>query len=113
MTKILHNPRCRKSRNTLKILEEKGESIEIVEYLKNPPTRDELEEIIGMLNISPIELIRKGEGIFKENYKGRQLSDEEWIQAMIDNPILIERPIVLKNGKAAIGRPPEQVLVIL
>ena len=73
MTKILHNPRCRKSRNTLKILEEKGESIEIVEYLKNPPTRDELEEIIGMLNISPIELIRKGEGIFKENYKGRQL----------------------------------------
>ncbi|MDP4678966.1 MAG: arsenate reductase (glutaredoxin), partial [Cyclobacteriaceae bacterium] len=57
--------------------------------------------------------IRKGEGIFKENYKGRQLSDEEWIQAMIDNPILIERPIVLKNGKAAIGRPPEQVLVIL
>lgn len=113
MTKIYHNPRCGKSRNTLKLLEEKGESIEIVEYLKDHPSKDQLTDIIKMLGIAPLELIRKGQSIFKEHYKGKDLSDNEWIDAMIENPILIERPIVIKNGKAAIGRPPEQVLDIL
>lgn len=113
MTKIYHNPRCGKSRSTLKLLEEKGESVETIEYLKNHPSKNELTEIIDMLGIAPLQLIRKGETIFKENYKGKVLSDKEWIDAMIENPILIERPIVVKDGKAAIGRPPEQVLDIL
>ena len=113
MTKIFHNRRCGKSRNTLKLLEENGESVEIIEYLKNHPSKDEITEIVNMLGIAPLQLIRKGESVFKEQYKGKILSDEEWIDAMIENPILIERPIVLKNGKAAIGRPPEQVLDIL
>ena len=113
MTHIFHNPRCGKSRSTLKLLEEKGESVEIVEYLKTNPSKKELTEIIDMLGIAPLELIRKGESIFKEQYKGKDLTDEEWIDAMIENPILIERPIVVKDGKAAIGRPPEQVLDIL
>jgi len=113
MTKIFHNPRCGKSRSTLKLLEEKGESVEIVEYLKTNPSKKELTEIIDMLGIAPLELIRKGESIFKEQYKGKEFTDEEWIDAMIKNPILIERPIVIKDGKATIGRPPEQVLDIL
>ncbi|MFT7033262.1 MAG: arsenate reductase [Cyclobacteriaceae bacterium] len=113
MTQIFHNPRCGKSRSTLKLLEEKGESVKIVEYLKTNLSKKELAEIIDMLSISPLELIRKGESIFKEQYKGKELTDEEWIDAMIKNPILIERPIVVKDGKAAIGRPPEQVLDIL
>ncbi len=113
MTEIYHNPRCGKSRDTLKILEEKSEPIEIVEYLKSTPSKEQLVAIIKMLGISPLQLIRKGEKIFKENYKGKNLSDDEWITVMLENPILIERPIVIKNGKAAIGRPPESVLEIL
>ncbi|MEQ6118487.1 arsenate reductase (glutaredoxin) [Reichenbachiella sp. MALMAid0571] len=113
MTKIYHNPRCGKSRQTLKILEEKGEQIEIVEYLKNTPGREELLAIIKMLGITPLELVRKGESIFKENYKGKDLSDDQWIDTMLAHPILIERPIVIKNGRAAIGRPPESVLEVL
>ena len=113
MTKIYHNPRCRKSRETLQLLEEKGETPEIVEYLKSNPSKKELEEIIDMLGIPPLKLIRKGEGIFKENFKGKELSDEQWIDAMVEHPILIERPIVVKNGKAMIGRPPESVVEIL
>lgn len=113
MTQIFHNPRCGKSRNTLKLLENKGESVEIIEYLKANPSKKQLTEIIDMLGIAPLELIRKGESIFKEQYKGKTLTDEQWIDAMIENPILIERPIVIKDGKAAIGRPPEQVLDIL
>jgi len=113
MTEIYHNPRCGKSRETLKILENKSEQVEIVEYLKYTPSKDRLVAIIEMLGISPLELIRKGEKIFKENYKGKNLSDDEWINVMLENPILIERPIVIKNGRAAIGRPPESVLEIL
>jgi len=113
MTEIYHNPRCGKSRETLKILEDKSEQVEIVEYLKYTPSKDRLVAIIEMLGISPLELIRKGEKIFKENYKGKNLSDDEWINVMLENPILIERPIVIKNGRAAIGRPPESVLEIL
>lgn len=113
MTEIYHNPRCGKSRETLKILENKSEQVEIVEYLKHTPSKARLVAIIEMLGISPLELIRKGEKIFKENYKGKNLSDDEWINVMLENPILIERPIVIKNGRAAIGRPPESVLEIL
>lgn len=113
MATIYHNPRCRKSRDTLNLLQEKGEQTEIVEYLKTNPTKEQLTDILGMLGIKPLELIRKGERIFKEEFKGKDLSDKEWIDAMVTNPILIERPIVVKDGKAAIGRPPEKVLDIL
>lgn len=110
---IYHNPRCGKSRNTLAILNEKGVNVEIVEYLKEPPSRNELKNVITKLGIKPIELIRKGEEVFKSNYKDKNLSDDEWIDAMIENPILIERPIVIKGDKAIIGRPPEKVLELI
>lgn len=113
MTKIFHNPRCSKSRETLKIIENKEERIEIIKYLENPPSKKELKEIISLLNIKPIELVRIQEKEWKENFKNQTLSDEEIIDAMIKFPRLIERPIVVKNDKAIIGRPPENVLKIL
>ncbi len=112
-TVIYHNPRCGKSRETLKILNERGENVQVVEYLKYCPSFEELKAIIDKLGLKPFDIIRKGEKIYKESYKGKDLSDDEWIQAMIENPILIERPIVVKANKAAVGRPPEQVLEIL
>lgn len=112
--KIYHNPRCSKSRQTLQLLEEKGVQPDIVEYLKQAPSKEELVSVLSLLAIVPRELMRKGESIYKElNLKDASLSDEQLIAAMLENPILIERPIVLANGKAAIGRPPESVLDIL
>lgn len=112
--KIYHNPRCSKSRQTLALLEENGAQADVIEYLKNAPTKQELKSVLSLLSISPRDLMRKGESVYKElNLKDASLSDEQLIQAMLDNPILIERPIVLANGKAAIGRPPESVLDIL
>lgn len=113
MTKIYHNPRCRKSRETLQLLEKNKEEITIIEYLNTPPTKEELNGIVQMLGIKPEQLLRKGESIFKEQFKGQELTDDEWIDAMIEYPKLIERPIVIKEGKAALGRPPENVLTIL
>lgn len=113
MIQILHNPRCTKSRETLKILQDANAEIEIVEYLKDVPTAAELEGIILKLGIKPFELVRKGETIFKEQFKGKPLTDGEWIQAMIEFPKLIERPIVIKGDQAEIGRPPERVLNLL
>jgi arsenate reductase len=110
--KIYHNPRCSKSRQGLAILEESKFEFETVKYLDNPPTQKELSEIIKMLGISPIQLVRKGEAIWKEQYKGKELSDNEIISAMVKNPKLIERPIVINNGKAVIGRPPENIKTI-
>ena len=95
------------------MIEDKSVKPEKVEYLKTPPSKEELKEIIAMLGIAPLKLIRKGEAEFKENFKGKELSDEEWIDAMVQFPKLIERPIVINDGKAAIGRPPENVLDIL
>ncbi|MCX2742297.1 arsenate reductase (glutaredoxin) [Mangrovivirga sp. M17] len=111
--KIYHNPRCAKSRDTLKIIKEKGVEPEIVEYLKETPSKEELKEVINMLGVSPQEIIRKGEADYKENFKGKDLSDEEWIDAMVEYPKLIERPIVIKGDKAVIGRPPENVNELL
>ncbi|HBY67890.1 MAG TPA: arsenate reductase (glutaredoxin) [Flavobacteriaceae bacterium] len=113
MTTIYHNPRCSKSRQTLQILEEKNEDISIIKYLEEPPTKKELKQILELLNIKPIALVRKNEQIWKDNFKGKDLSQDEVIDAMIANPKLIERPIVVKNNKATIGRPPENVLNIL
>ena len=110
---IYHNPRCSKSRQTLGILQDKGAEIKIVEYLKNVPTREDLSTLISQLGITPMELIRKGEAVYKENYKGKELSDDEWIDAMVSHPKLIERPIVTFGKKAIIGRPPEKVLELI
>ncbi len=113
--KIFHNPRCRKSRETLKLVEENvgKDQIEIVKYLETPPSEAELKSILSMLEISPIELVRKGEKEWKEEFKNQDLSDEDLIKVMVKNPILIERPIVIAHGKAVLGRPPENVLVLL
>ena len=113
MTTIYHNPRCRKSRETLELITSKRESPNIVEYLKTPPNYEELAGIVDLLGIKPLALIRRNEKVFKEQFKGQDLSDEEWLNVMIENPILIERPVVVKDGKATIGRPPESVLDIL
>lgn len=111
--KIYHNPRCSKSRQTLQIIQDKNVDVEIVEYLKDLPTMDELTNIIKILGISPLQLVRKGEADYKENFKGKELTNEEWIEAMIQYPKLIERPIVIKDNKAVLGRPPENVLELI
>lgn len=110
MTTIYHNPRCRKSRETLQLLQERGIEPKIVRYLEDPLTPSQLQQLLQQLGLEPIRLIRKGEAIWKEQFKGKELSDQELIQAMIDHPKLMERPIVVHSGKAALGRPPEQVL---
>ena len=111
---IYHNPRCSKSRQTLQLLQEQGVEPQVTEYLKTPPDRETLEKILDMLGLEPRELMRTKEAEYKEaGLDNPGLSREQLIQAMIDLPKLIERPIVIKNGKAAIGRPPEKVLDIL
>ena len=111
--KIYHNPRCSKSRQTLALLQENGVEPEVVLYLDNVPTIDELRALLAKLGISPMQLVRKGESTWKENFKGKELMDDEIIAAMIANPKLIERPIVVKDNKAVLGRPPENALELL
>ena len=111
--KIYHNPRCRKSRETLELLQEKGIEPEIILYLANPPDKQELKAVLSKLGIKPEQLIRKGEPIFKEYFKGKKLTDEQWIEAMATYPKLIERPIFIKGDKAVIGRPPVNVLQLI
>lgn len=113
MIEIYHNPRCTKSRETLQLLESKGIEPKVIEYLKDVPTEQELKGILKKLGIKATDLLRKNEAIFKELYKGKELSEDEWIKAMIQYPKLIERPIVINGQKAALGRPPEKVLDIL
>jgi|TARA_B100000929_G_C15424053_1_gene392385 arsenate reductase len=110
---IYHNPRCSKSRQTLELLKEKSIEPEVVEYLKTPPNAAELKDILGKLGLSPDELMRKKEAIYKELGLAGVSDENELITAMVNNPKLIERPIVIKGDKAAIGRPPESVLDIL
>jgi arsenate reductase len=109
MVKIYHNSRCRKSREGLAFLESKTSDFEIIEYLKTPLSFNELKEIISKLGIKPLELIRKQEADFKENFKGKDLTDDEYIQAMVDYPKLIERPIVVNDEKAVLGRPTDKI----
>lgn len=111
--KIYHNPRCGKSREGLAILHESKLPFEIINYIETPLSTTELTEIIKLLGIPPIDLVRKNESIWKENYKGKILSDSEIIALLAANPKLIERPIVINNGKAVIGRPPELIKSIL
>ena len=111
--KIWHNPRCSKSRNTVALLDEKGVDAEVIKYLDTPPSRDEIVEVLGMLNLSARELMRTKEDIYKE-LGLKDVSDEDkLIDVMVQNPKLIERPIVIKDGKAAIGRPIENVIDLL
>ncbi|MAZ35908.1 arsenate reductase (glutaredoxin) [Salibacteraceae bacterium] len=110
---IYHNPRCSKSRQTLAILQEHEAKIKVTEYLKESLLKEELEETIDKLGISPCELIRKGESEYVNNFKGKDLSEEDCLQAMIDYPKLMERPIVIRGNQAIIGRPPENVLKLL
>jgi len=111
--KIYHNPRCSKSRQTLNLIKEKGAEVEVIEYLKVIPSEKELSHIIKLLGIKPEKLLRKGEVDYKENFKGKTLSDNAWISAMVQYPKLIERPIVVSDNKAILGRPPENVLDLL
>lgn len=113
MTKIYHNPRCSKSRQGLEILENSGKPFEIVKYLDDNLSAEALTEIITLLGIKPIALVRKNEAIWKSDFKGKDLSDAEIIDAMVNNPKLIERPIVVNGNKAVIGRPPSLILDII
>ncbi len=114
MTTIYHNPRCSKSRQTLQLLQERGIEPEVVLYLETPPDATTLADIIDRLGITPRELLRKGEAEYKEaGLADATLSDRQLIAAMVAHPKLIERPIVLHEGKAVLGRPPENVLDIL
>lgn len=113
MIKIYHNPRCRKSREGLEVLEKSGQDFEVVKYLEEVPSKEELKTIIEYLGIAPMELVRKNEAVWKEKYKGKALSDDEIITAMAENPKLIERPIVMKDKKAVIGRPSEKINTLL
>ena len=102
MMKIYHNPRCSKSRQTLQLIQNAGVKPEIIEYLNDIPSKEELKSVINILGMKPYDLLRRGESDFKENYKGKVLSDSQWIDAMIKYPKLIERPIVVKGKKAVL-----------
>ena len=113
MIKIYHNPRCSKSRQGLEILENSGKPFEIVKYLDDTLSEKALTELIALLGIEPIALVRKNEAIWKSDFKGKTLTDAEVIDAMVNNPKLIERPIVVNGNKAVIGRPPQLILDII
>lgn len=113
-TRIFHNPRCSKSRQTLELLQKQGIEPEIIRYLETPPTEQELDHILTLLNLEPRQLMRTKEPEYKAlGLDDPALTREQLIRAMVETPKLIERPIVLANGKAAVGRPPEKVLEIL
>jgi len=113
MFTIYHNPACSKSRATLELLRESGVPLRVIEYLKTPPNAAELAFIVDKLGIKPADLARKGEAVFKERFAGRELSDAQWLAAMVEHPMLIERPIVVTDTAAVIGRPPENVRRLL
>lgn len=110
---IYHNPSCSKSRETLALIEASGVKPRVIEYLKNPPSEAELAALVRKLGIAPMELVRKNESVFKEKYAGKKLSDREWIQALATDPILMQRPIVVRGDAAVIGRPPENARRLL
>ncbi|RNI21856.1 arsenate reductase (glutaredoxin) [Rufibacter latericius] len=113
MITIYHNNRCGKSRQALELLQASGQEVQVVSYLTETPSVEELREVLAKLNLGPEDIIRKGEKLYKEVYATQHLTQEEWLQVLVQNPILIERPIVVNGEKAVIGRPPENVLTIL
>jgi arsenate reductase len=110
---MYNNPDCSKCKNVLALLKEKGIEPELINYLETTPSADELKEVLQILGIAPLDLVRKKERIFKEQYIGKELSDDEWIEVLITHPILIERPIVTEGNRAIIGRPPTKVLNLI
>ena len=110
---IYHNARCSKSRSAREIVAGRGIEARIVEYLKTPPSRDELRTVLQKLGMKASELVRRGEEEYKQHYAGRTLTEDEWLDAMAEHPILIERPIVVRGDRAVVGRPPEKVLELL
>jgi arsenate reductase len=113
MITIYHNPRCRKSREGLAVVESSGKDFEVIKYLEKGLTTNELQDIIKKLDIPPLELVRKNEIIWKENYKGRELTDNEIIEAMSNHPKLMERPVIINGENAVIGRPSSTISSIL
>ncbi len=110
---IYHNPRCSKSRAACELIAARGVEATVIDYLTTPPSRDELRLLLKKLGMTPHQLVRRGEAAFSEHYAGRELSDEQWLDALLAHPILIERPIVVCGDQAVIGRPPEKVLELL
>lgn len=113
MITIYHNPRCRKSRETLRLIEESGQPFEVVEYLKQPLSASEIQELLDMLEMEAPALVRKNEAIWKEHYRGKQLDEAQILTAMETHPKLMERPVVVRGKKAILGRPPENVHALL
>lgn len=113
MLKIYHNSRCSKSQGACDLLKENRINAEVIEYLKTPPTENEIVEILEKLNMKAFEIVRKGEEVFKSKFAGKEYSESEWIKILAENPILIERPIIVKGNKAVIGRPSENILELL
>ena len=111
--RVYHNARCSKSRSACQLLEERGLGFEVVEYLKTPPSRDELAAVLAKLGMTAEALVRKGEAIYKTEFEGRTLSEAEWLDALVAHPILIERPIVVRGERAVVARPPEKALALL
>ena len=113
MITIWHNNRCSKSRNAVCLLEDKNVQAEVFEYLKTPPTAEQIKEVIQKLGIESEVLVRKGEEIYKTEYKGKALTYDQWIEAFVKYPVLIERPIIIKGDRAVIGRPIENIDILL
>lgn len=113
MVQILHNPRCAKSRAGLKFLQDRGIEPEIIKYLDNPPSAEEFKEILRKMGAKPVDVLRKNEAIYKEKFKGKEFTDDEWVEIMVNNPKLIERPIVINGDKAVLGRPAEKIEEVL
>lgn len=113
MITIYHNTRCSKSREVCILLEKKKVKTEVVEYLKTPPTQSEIKELLKMLGMNAVDLVRKKEPLFLNKFEGKKLTEAQWIKAMAQNPILIERPIIVKGKKAIIARPPEKIVAFL
>lgn len=111
--KIYHNPRCSKSRNGLAFLEEKGCEFEVVKYLDEGLNEDELANLIAKTGKTPFDFVRQHEQLYKSEYKGKELSDREWIKVLVENPRLLHRPIIINGDKAVLGNPPENINDIL
>jgi arsenate reductase (glutaredoxin) len=113
MLKIYHNPKCKKSREGLKYLQDKGIDLEIVNYIKNGITEQELSDIIMKLNLKPVDIVRTRGNLFRKELKGKSFTDMEWIRILVENPELIQRPIVITRYKAVIAQPPNKVEELL
>jgi arsenate reductase len=113
MIKIYHNTKCSTSRKAMDILKDQGVKFETIEYLKTPPTEKEIKALLKMLGTNAEDIVRKKESLFKEKFAGKKLTEEQWIKILSENPVLIERPIIVKGNKAVIGRPLENILELL